>query len=128
MAALAPDCLAFDDTPDGERLCRFDLASGRGLARSLGELRAAAPRRHAWSVVRCQFLGPLSVVRRPLSCAAERSTENATNEPNESRENVPNELTRSRKRDERTHRRGEMVTNEPTDGLMKRDERTHRRA
>jgi hypothetical protein len=39
MASLAPDFLAFDASPDGERLRRFDLASGRALARSLAELR-----------------------------------------------------------------------------------------
>ena len=53
MAELVPDILAFDDTPDGERLRRFDLASGRGLARSLGELR-----KHRSSSV---VSGPLSV-------------------------------------------------------------------
>ena len=64
MAALLPDILAFDDSPEGERLRRFDLASGRGLARSLGELRR---HRHAQLSV---VSGPLSVVSglvRPLS-------------------------------------------------------------
>jgi hypothetical protein len=61
MAAAAPDLLAFDDSPDGERLRRFDLASGRGLARSLAELRRH--RREAKKVS-----GPLlSVVSDPLS-------------------------------------------------------------
>ncbi len=54
LAALAPDILAFDESPDGERLRRFELASGRGLARSLDELR-----KHRRSVV---VPGPLSVV------------------------------------------------------------------
>jgi hypothetical protein len=61
MAAAAPDLLAFDDSPDGERLRRFDLASSRGLARSLAELRRH--RREAKKVS-----GPLlSVVSDPLS-------------------------------------------------------------
>ena len=65
MAALAADILAFDDSPDGERLRRFDLASGRGLARSLAELRRhrrdvtcgqwSCFVRCQWSVVRCQW-------------------------------------------------------------------------
>jgi hypothetical protein len=61
MASLAPDFLAFDASPDGERLRRFDLASGRALARSLAELRKH--RREARNVS-----GPLmSVVSGPLS-------------------------------------------------------------
>jgi hypothetical protein len=59
MASLAPDFLAFDASPDGERLRRFDLASGRALARSLAELRK---HRHS-KTVSC----PLSVVSDPLS-------------------------------------------------------------
>jgi len=39
MAALAPDLLAFDDGPEGERLRRYELATGRGMARSLDSLR-----------------------------------------------------------------------------------------
>ena len=73
-AAAAPDFLAFDDSPEGERLRRFDLANGRGLARSLGELR-----RHRSSS------GPLSVVRGPLSVVGDmvvsKDEPNATNEP-----------------------------------------------
>jgi hypothetical protein len=36
--ALTADRLAFDDSAEGERLRRFDLACGRGLARSLDSL------------------------------------------------------------------------------------------
>ena len=131
MAELVPEILAFDDTPDGERLRRFDLASGRGLARSLGELR-----RHRSSSV---VSGPLSVVSckgdaveelsapneygscplSAISCkvraidepgiggeAAVESgeTENTTNEPTGARENATNEPTGVR----------ENTTNEPT--------------
>ena len=39
MEALAPDLLAFDETTAGERLRRYELASGRGLSRSLEDLR-----------------------------------------------------------------------------------------
>ena len=61
MAALLPDILAFDDSREGERLRRYELASGRGLARSLAELR------------RYQHSGPLSVVSGPLSVADDSS-------------------------------------------------------
>jgi hypothetical protein len=50
---------SFRASPDGERLRRFDLASGRALARSLAELRK---HRHS-KTVSC----PLSVVSDPLS-------------------------------------------------------------
>ncbi len=36
--SLAADRLAFDDSPEGERLRRYDMACGRGLARSLDSL------------------------------------------------------------------------------------------
>ncbi len=117
MAALATDFLAFDDSPGGERLRRFELASGRGLSRSLDDLR-----KHRHSLVR----GPLSVVSSassvvsgPLSVvafAAEAMTEAispneptaarevATIEPTAACENVPNEPTAAH----------ENATNEPT--------------
>jgi hypothetical protein len=67
MAALASDFLAFDASPDGERLRRFDLASGRGLARSLSELR-----KHRGAPPLSVVSGPpLSVVSGPLSVASE---------------------------------------------------------
>jgi hypothetical protein len=61
IAALAPDLMAFEDGPEGERLRRFDLARSRGLSRSLEDLRKH--RRVSLSVVS----GPLSVVSGPLS-------------------------------------------------------------
>ena len=102
MAALAPDILAFDDTPDGERLRRFDLASGRGLARSLGELR-----RHRREAVSGQLSGlsvvsgPLSVVNCKVDAVAEQSAPReatgasgiATNEPTVVRQDATNEPT-----------------------------------
>ena len=108
MAALATDFLAFDDSLHGERLRRFDLAAGRGLSRSLDDLRKR--RRDAENVS-----GPfsvrssaLSVVSGPLSvsgCNGEAVTEAiATNEPTDARENLTNEPTVDR----------ENVTNEPT--------------
>ena len=57
MAELAPDLLAFDASKDGESLRRFELASGRGLSRSLEDLRKH--RRSNRSMVRC----PLPVSR-----------------------------------------------------------------
>ncbi len=111
-AALAADCLAFDDSREGEYLRRFELASGRSVSRSLDDLR-----KHRRSVVS----SPLSVVSGPLSvagCVAEAITaaiasdeptvalENVTNEPNDAWENVTNEPTAVQ----------ENVTNEPTAG------------
>ena len=111
MAALAPDFLAFDDSPNGERLRRFDLANGRGLSRSLDDL---YKRRR--SVVN----GPLSVVSGPLSvagCQAEAVTEGiATNESTEARELVTNEPTAVQ--EGATNEPAiahELVTNEPTE-------------
>ncbi len=117
-AALAADCLAFDDSREGEYLRRFELASGRGVSRSLDDLRE-----HRRSVVN----GPLSVVGSPLSvvsgplsvagCTAEAmpeaiatneptvALENVTNEPNDAWENVTNEPTAVQ----------EIATNEPND-------------
>ena len=114
MAALATDFLAFDDSPGGERLRRYDLASGRGLSRSLDDLR-----KHRHSLVR----GQLSVVSFPLSvvaCEAEAlseaispneataACENAGNEATTSGENAPNEPNAAR----------ENVTNEPNIGPL----------
>jgi hypothetical protein len=103
MAALAPDFLAFDDSPDGERLRRFELASGRGLSRSLDDLR-----KHRRSVVS----SPSSVASGPLSkvgCKAEAVPEAiVTNEPTDAQENSPNEPTAA----------AEKVTNEPTEAQI----------
>jgi hypothetical protein len=109
IAAAAPDFLAFDDSPYGERLRRFDLANGRGLARSLSELR-----RHR----RSDVSGPLSVVSGPqasvvsgpLSAVGDMALSrdepiapndptdtlvNVTNEPTAASENVTNEANNS---------------------------------
>ena len=89
--ALTSDRLLFDDSPEGERLRRYELANGRAKARALNELRI---REHLpLSVVS----GQLSVVRGPLSVvsgSADVVTEAiAPNEPTERRENAPNEAT-----------------------------------
>ena len=74
MAELTPDILAFDDSMEGERLRRYELASSRGMTRSLSELR----KHRSLSVVRGQLSvvsGPLSVVscRRKSSSAPRRT-------------------------------------------------------
>jgi hypothetical protein len=89
MVALAPDRLAFDDSPNGERLHRFDLVSDRGLVRSLGQRRATI------------VIGPLSVVNCTVGAVDGPS---ATSEPTDANENVTNELTDARGN----------ATNEPT--------------
>ena len=38
MASLAPDILAFDDSHEGERLRRYELACGRAMSRSLDKM------------------------------------------------------------------------------------------
>jgi hypothetical protein len=75
--SLACDRLAFDDSPEGERLRRFDLACGRGLARSLDSLLKL---RRASELVDCTssvLPGPLSVAGDTLESSA---TPNETNE------------------------------------------------
>jgi hypothetical protein len=63
LAALAPDIMAFDESPGGERLRRYELTSGRGLARSLDELR-----KHRRSTV---VPGQFSVVSHETETSAE---------------------------------------------------------
>ena len=84
MADLAADFLAFDDSPGGERLRRYDLASGRGLSRSLDDLR-----KHRHSIVS----GPLSVVRCPLPNGSDKveAVDHPTNEPTVLAEDATNE-------------------------------------
>ncbi len=112
-AALAADCLAFDDSREGEYLRRFELASGRSVSRSLDDLRKH--RRPVVSSPLSVVSGQLSVVSSPLSvvsgqlsvagCEAEAITEAmATNEPTVALENVTNEPTDA----------CENSTNEPT--------------
>jgi hypothetical protein len=99
---LAADRLAFDDSPEGERLPRFDLACSRGLARSLDSLLKL---RRAPELVAC----PTSVVDGPLSAAGDTlessAMPNETNEATDACEIETNEATVA----------GEIVTNEPTD-------------
>jgi hypothetical protein len=76
--ALVPDILAFDDSNEGERLRRYELACGRAMSRSLDNMLK----------VRKFVSGPLSVV----SCQVEGTGESdATNEPNDHLENATNE-------------------------------------
>ena len=90
--SLAPDRLAFDDNPETERLRRFDLSCGRGLAHSLDSL-LKLRRAPEW-VDR-----PSSVLPDPLSAAGDTlesiATPNETNEPTDVRENVASEPTLS---------------------------------
>jgi hypothetical protein len=107
---LAIDRLAFDDSPVGERLRRYELVSGRGMARSLDIL---------IKLRRSVVSGSLSVVSGPLSVVSDKigaldkpiapneptvACENAPNEPTAAQDNVTNEPTAVQ----------ENVTNEPT--------------
>ena len=98
--ALATDRLAFDDSPAGERLRRFELASGRGMARSLDLLLKL--RRSVVSSPLSFVSGPLSIVSDQIGAIDEPI---APDEPTVARENAPNEPTDVQKN----------VTNEPTD-------------
>ena len=85
--ALAADRLLFDESPEGERLRRFELACGRGIWRSSDSLRK----------IRQTTKSPLSVVRCPLP-VADAPTEVldecvSTNEPTAAREIATNEPT-----------------------------------
>jgi hypothetical protein len=88
--SLAADRLAFDDSPEAERLRRFDLACGRGLARSLDSLiklrRAPELGDRSSSVVD----GPSSVAGDTLETSV---MPNETSEPTDACENVTNEAT-----------------------------------
>ncbi len=103
---LAADRLLFDESPEGERLRRFELACGRGSWRSLDSLRK----------IRQATKGPLSVVHCPSPVAG--STTEALDEPEST-----NEPTRERRRNEDGGRKEapnelnaahENATNEPT--------------
>ena len=99
--SLAADRLAFDDSPEAERLRRFDLACGRGLARSLDSL---IKLRRAPELNEC----PSSVISEPTSegeAVESSATANATIEPTVACENVTNEPNAD----------AENETNEPTD-------------
>ena len=129
--SLAVDRLAFDDSPEAERLRRFDLACGRGLARSLDSLLKL---RRAPESNEC----PSSVISEPTSegeAVESSATANATIEPTVACENVTNEPTdayqreckvlktsrikitsRIKNEDRRPTVGYEIVTNEPTVG------------
>jgi hypothetical protein len=105
--ALAAECLLFDDSPEGERLRRYELANGRAKARALNELRMRQ-RSHLPAVT-----GQLSVVGGSAEAKSEPIApneptaicENAPNEPTAICENAPNEPTEC----------WENAPNEPTD-------------
>ena len=124
-AALAPDLLAFDDSPEGERLRRYELACGRAMSRSLDKMlklrsapdpveRTIESRRTTGIDMDQQIPATteLNVTNEPTEeqdrrkKTEERSdnTENMTNEPTEVGENVTNEPTNVQ----------ENTTNEPT--------------
>ena len=88
--SLAADRLAFDDSPEAERLRRFDLACGRGLARSLDSLLKL---RRAPELAEC----PSSIISDPSFADGEAvessAPANATIEPADTRENATNEPT-----------------------------------
>jgi hypothetical protein len=86
--ALAADILAFDDSPEGERLRRYELAHGRGLARAIDLLRKH--RLTANQIDRNVATG--TVAEFDILQQAHASTvENATNEPTAAHENVTSE-------------------------------------
>ena len=58
QAELAADILAFDDSPEGERLRRYELAHGRGVARALDSLQKH--RRNANSIDRSDATGAIA--------------------------------------------------------------------
>jgi hypothetical protein len=101
-AALASDVLAFDDSPEGERLRRYELATGRALARSLELLQKH--RRAATQIdksVKTGTFAEFDIHQQTLAI----TEENTTNEPTDACENVTNEATGFE----------ENTTNEPTD-------------
>ena len=93
QAARAADLLGFDETPDGERLRRFEITSGRGYSRSIDiflKLRRAEaagqmsvdqvtddPRSDANDMTAAKAEGPLSVVGGPLAVAGRKSAHRA---------------------------------------------------
>ena len=129
-AALAPDILAFDDSVEGERLRRYELASGRGLARSLDLLQKH--RRAANTIDRRVTTGTIEecdIHQRPVAPPEENTTneptddhENATNEPTDAYQRERKVLKRSRikiksrikNKDRRPTVACENVSNEPT--------------
>ena len=117
--ALAADCLLFDDSPEGERLRRFELACGRGIWRSLDSLRK----------IRQATKDPLSVVHCPSPVAD--STTEALDEPESTNEPTDGPLSGVRCPLQAASCAADAVvetgtTNEPTVARRKRYKRTHR--
>ena len=84
MAALVPDILAFDDSKEGEYLRRQELATGRGIARSLDTLykhRRAPAARNEDEVPDC-VTNELAVSENVMSEPYDVG-ENVTSEPND---------------------------------------------
>jgi hypothetical protein len=122
--SLAADRLAFDDSPEGERLRRFDLACGRVLARSLDSLLKLRRAPEPVDGLSSELSGPSFAADETLQTSAtpdetneatvdpeivtkepSGACENVTNEANGACENMTNEATDPR----------EFVTNEATD-------------
>jgi hypothetical protein len=123
-AALAPDVLAFDDSPEGERLRRYELANGRALARSLELLQKH--RRAANQIDRSVKTGTFAEFDIHQQTLA-MTEENTTNEPTDVCEIATNEPTFAYQRERKVLKRSriknedrrptvayENVTNEPT--------------
>ena len=131
QAELAADFLAFDDSPEGERLRRYELAHGRGVARALDLLQKH--RRTAKPINQNDATGTIG--ESGISEQAPAMTaEITTNEPTVDCENVANEATDAsdvgpdgptyinaptqNSSNEATDAR-ENVTNEPSDANQK---------
>jgi hypothetical protein len=110
--SLAADRLAFDDSPEGERLHRFDLACGRGLARSLYSLLKLRRAPELVDGSSSDLAGSVSAAGDTLesnetpneTIEATVDSESMTNEATDAREKTTNEPTVD----------CEKVTNEPT--------------
>jgi hypothetical protein len=87
-AELAADILAFDDSPEGERLRRYELAHGRGVARAIDLLR-----KHRLTANRIDrnVAAGTDAECDILQQAHAITVENATNEPTAAHENVTSE-------------------------------------
>jgi hypothetical protein len=100
-ATLAGDLLAFDDSPAGERLRRYELAHGRSVARALDSLHKHRRATNTIdSGVTTGTVAAIDILQRVQPIMEEDATneptvpcENTTNEPTAARENVTNEPT-----------------------------------
>ena len=97
QAELAADVLAFDDSPVGERLRRYELAHGRGVARALDALPNTAATPTDRSKCHERPVAEFDIMQEADSMTGE----NATNPP------TPG------KRDERTHARRQRWAGQP---------------